>query len=163
MWEPKEIRFMRWFMRFAGAGLLIPGVIYMSSWPDTLKAFAACFGEAAAPPLAFVTGCALILAGATFIGARWVRFGAVLGFTALLLGAVVHYQWSAMMQDRLPMLLEHTDPDHRAMLEDTVLFAANAQIPHILKNVVLMGVCVMLFCLAPKLKGNKVMGNAGSN
>ncbi len=37
------------------------------------------------------------------------------------------------------------------MLEDTILFAANAQVPHIMKNLVLIGVCVMFYVLAPRL------------
>lgn len=155
MWEPNEIRLMRWFMRFAGAGLLIPGLIYLGAWPDTLKAFTACFGAGIAPAAAAFVGAALIIAGATFIAARSVRLGAVLGFAALLLGSIVHYQWSVMMHDRLPILLEHTDAAQRALLEDTVLFAANAQLPHIFKNIVLMGVCAMLFCLAPTICGNR--------
>ena len=31
-------------MAFAGLGLLIPGVIYLLSWPDTVKAFSLAFG-----------------------------------------------------------------------------------------------------------------------
>ena len=162
MWEPNEIRLMRWFMRAAGVGLLIPGVLYLTSWPDTVQAFAGALGTALSPVLAGFTGAALIIAGATFLAARFARAGAILGFAALLLGAVVHYQWSAMMQSRLPILAEHIDPAQRAMLKDTVLFAANAQIPHILKNAVLMGVCAMLFCLAPKICGNRIERSSAS-
>ena len=32
-------------MAFAGLGLLIPGVIYLLSWPDTVKAFSLAFGS----------------------------------------------------------------------------------------------------------------------
>ncbi len=44
-WEDRQRTTLRWFMAFAGLGLLIPGVIYLLSWPDTVKAFSLAFGS----------------------------------------------------------------------------------------------------------------------
>jgi len=161
MWEPNEIRVVRWFMRFAGVGILIPGVIYALSWPDTLKAFALAVGDGPAPVAAGLSVAGLLLGGLSFIFARGARIGAVLGVVALALGAVVHWQWSVMMNDRLEMLPEGLSEEDRRIFEDTILFAANAQIPHLLKNLVLAGVCSMVFVLSPKLCGSRVK-RAGS-
>jgi len=76
--------------------------------------------------------------------------GAVAAALALLLGA-----WLLMMQARLEMLPAGLAEADRVMLEDTILFAANAQIPHILKNFVLIGVCAVVFVLAPRLCGSR--------
>ncbi len=155
MWEPNEIRVVRWFMRFVGVGILIPGVIYALSWPDTITAFALACGHTSAPFFAGFSIGALIAAGLSFIFARRARLGAVLGMIALLLGAFVHYQWSVMMNARLGMLPDSFIGPEREAVEDAILFAANAQLPHLLKNLVLVGVCAMVFALAPKLCGSK--------
>ena len=41
--------------------------------------------------------------------------------------------------------------EQQHLLQDTVLFAANAQIPHIIKNMILVGVCALFFFLAPSV------------
>lgn len=156
MWEPNEIRVLRWFMRCAGVALAIPGVIYLLSWPDTLRAFAPLGNQTLAGIAAGFSVAALFGAGLTFLLARFARPGAILGALSLILGGIIHYRWSVMLSARLAILPEGlSDADH-AMLEDTILFAANAQIPHILKNLVLVGVCLVVFLLAPTLCGTKL-------
>ncbi len=88
---------------------------------------------------------------ARYLRHRYVRIGAVMASVSLLLGSLVHYQWSNMMTDRLGMMPEGILETERVTLEDTILFAANAQGPHILKNLVLVGVCVMFYVLALRL------------
>jgi len=156
MWEPDEIRLLRWFMRMAGVGLLIPGVIYLLSWPDTLRAFAAWTGPGLAPIPAALSIALLIVGGLSFILARHARAGAAAAGFALLMGAWIHAQWAAIMHQRLGMIPESITDQQRAMLEDTIQFAANAQIPHILKNLVLVGVCGVVFILGPRLCGSRV-------
>ncbi|PHQ82862.1 MAG: hypothetical protein COB69_00425 [Phycisphaera sp.] len=107
------------------------------------------------PVLAGATVVLLIFGGVSFISARLGRYGAVAAAMALLLGAWVHFAWSLMMQARLEMLPAGLAEADRVMLEDTILFAANAQIPHILKNFVLIGVCAVVFVLAPRLCGSR--------
>lgn len=162
MWEPNEIRLLRWFLRCAGVGLLVPGIIYALSWPDAIKACSLALGLApesthVLPRLlvGFSIG-ALVLGGISYLAARYVRFGSVLAIAALILGSVIHYQWSVMMHARLTMLPESLSPSERALLRDTILFAANAQIPHIVKNMVLIGLCVVFFVLSPRICGNRI-------
>lgn len=158
MWEPDEIRTVRWFMRFAGVALAIPGLIYLFSWPDTLRAFAPVVGATLAPVGAGLSVGLLLLAGGTFMLARHARIGAVAGVLALLLGSFVHWRWSSMMNDRLDMLPTGLGEGDLAMIKDTFHFAANAQIPHILKNLVLVGLCFVVFLQAPKLCGSRLEG-----
>ncbi len=155
-WEDRQRTTLRWFMAFAGLGLLIPGVIYLLSWPDTVKAFSLAFGSEWAVWASGLSVIPLIFGGGTFLLARYlrhryVRIGAVMAMVSLLLGSLVHYQWSNMMIDRLGMMPAGISEAERVMLEDTILFAANAQVPHIMKNLVLVGVCVMFYVLAPRL------------
>jgi len=159
MWEPNEIKVMRWFMRCSGVAIAIPGVIYLISWPDTIKAFMPLGGAAFAAVAGGFSVAALLIAGLSFLLARFARSGAILGAIALLLGGVIHYQWSVMLNARMKMLPANLSESDRAMLEDTIQFAANAQIPHILKNLVLIGVCLVIYILAPKLCGNKIDSN----
>jgi len=39
------------------------------------------------------------------------------------------------------------------LLQDAILFASNAQHPHIIKNMILFGVCALFFFLAPRVCG----------
>lgn len=156
MWQPDEIRVLRWFMRFAGLGLIIPGVIYLLSWPDTVLAFSAVAGEAAAPVAAAASVAGSLLGGLAFVLARHGKIGAVIAGVSLLLGGVVHLQWARMMQGRLDAIPESASEEQVSLLTDTILFAANAQIPHLLKNLVLVGMCVMFYLLAPRLCGRHV-------
>jgi len=158
MWEPNEIRVLRWFMRFAGVGLILPGAIYTLSWPDTIHAFSLALGPGAATVAAGVTVAGSLAGGLTFLFARYARPGAAVAVIALLLGSFVHLQWMRMMQDRLNDLPSALSDQQTAQLTDTILFAANAQTPHILKNLVLVGVCVVIFMLAPRLCGDHVEG-----
>ncbi|HED52730.1 MAG TPA: hypothetical protein ENJ00_00815 [Phycisphaerales bacterium] len=158
MWEPSEIRVVRWFMRFAGVGLLVPGLIYAMSWPDTVRAVSLCTSESAGPVVVGAMVVLLVFGGLSFVFARLGRYGAVSAAVALLMGSWVHWQWSQMMQARLSKLPEGLTDADRAMIEDTILFAANAQIPHIMKNLVLVGVCVVVFVLGPRLCGSRVRG-----
>ena len=41
-------------------------------------------------------------------------------------------------------------PEQQHLLQDTVLFVANAQIPHIIKDMILVGVCTLFF-LVPSI------------
>lgn len=156
MWQPDEIRVLRWFMRFAGLGLIIPGVIYLFAWPDTILAFSAVVGESVAPAAAVVTIAGSMLGGLAFLLARHGKIGAIVAGISLLLGSVVHLQWSWMMQSRLEAIPKDLSEEQTALLTDTIFFAANAQIPHLLKNLVLAGMCVMFFLLAPRLCGSRV-------
>ena len=149
MWGSREFRILRWFMALAGVGLLIPGAIFLMSWPDTMLAFGRAFGSGLAPIAGGFSVAALVLGGLSFICGRGVRIGAVLAGVALLLGAFVHWQWSQMMNQRLEMLPASLSDEQRTMLEDTIRFAGNAQIPHMLKNLVLAGICVVVFVLGP--------------
>lgn len=54
-----------------------------------------------------------------------------------------------MMMRRMDLVPDGISPEQQHLLQDTVLFAANAQIPHIVKNVILIGVCALFFFLAP--------------
>lgn len=162
MWEPNEIRVLRWFMRFAGVGLMIPGVIYLLSWPDTVRAFEQALAAPLAAPAALVSIAGSLLGGLSFLLARHGRAGAVVAAIALLLGAVAHLQWSRMMQARIAMIPESASEEQVAMLTDTILFAANAQMPHALKNLVLVGMCAMFYALAPRLCGERVTGGKGA-
>ncbi len=162
MWEPNEIRLLRWFLRCTGVGILVPAMIYTLSWPDAVKACSMALGLAPESNsvlprlLVGLSIGALVLGGISFLAARYVRFGSVLAIGALVLGSVIHYQWSVMMHARLSMLPETLLPAERALLRDTILFAANAQIPHIVKNGVLIGLCVVLFVLSPRICGNQI-------
>lgn len=151
MWTVREFRILRWFMAMAGVGLMIPGAIYAMSWPDTIRAFDGALGSALAVPAAVFSIAALTLGGLSFICGWQARAGAVVAAIALLLGSVVHYQWSVMMNQRLAMLPEALTGEERAMLTDTIQFAANAQMPHIMKNLVLVGVCAVVFVLGPRI------------
>lgn len=151
MWTAREFRLLRWFMGLAGVGLMIPGVIYAMSWPDTIRAFDGSIGHAPAVPAAVFSIGALVLGGLSFVCGVGVRAGAAAAGLALLLGSAVHYQWSAMMTDRLAMLPDTLSDAQRAMLTDTIRFAANAQMPHIAKNLVLVGVCIAVFLLGPRV------------
>ena len=155
-WEPNEIRVVRWFMRFAGVGLLVPGLIYATSWPDTVRAVSSCTSEAVGPVLVGAMVVLLAFGGLSFLLARLGRYGAVSAALALVMGSWIHWRWSQMMLARLDLLPEGLSDADRAMIRDTFLFAANAQIPHIVKNVVLIGVCVVVFVLAPRLCGSRV-------
>lgn len=44
-WEDRQRTTLRWFLAFTGLGMLIPGVIYLLSWPDKVKAFSLAFGS----------------------------------------------------------------------------------------------------------------------
>jgi hypothetical protein len=155
MWEPNEIRVVRWFMRVTGVGLMVPGAIYLMSWPDTVRAFAQCVGADVAPVLAGASSGLLLLGGLSFVTARYARYGALGAIVALLLGAWVHYLWGGMMQERLALIPEGMSPADRALLEDAILFAANAQLPHAVKNLVLIGFCVVVYVLGPRLCGGR--------
>lgn len=149
MWSLREFRILRWFMRLAGVGLLIPGAILAMFWPDTILAFRGALVPALAVPAAIFSIAALALGGTSFIAGRLARPGALLAASALLLGALVHVQWSSMMGARMEQIPEGLGAEQRAMIEDTVRFAANSQIPHALKNLVLVGVCAVVFVLGP--------------
>ncbi len=60
------------------------------------------------------------------------------------------------MLSREPALSSGLDGNELKILHDTIQFAANAQIPHMLKNLVLVGLCVMVFVLAPRLCGSRI-------
>ncbi len=156
MWEPNEIRVVRWFMRFVGVGLIVPGAIYLLSWPDTVRAFDACVGAGLAGVAAGLTASGSIFGGLTFLLARGARLGAIVAGLSLLAGAFVHLRWMTIMLDRASMLPEGLTESERAMLVDTIQFAGNAQMPHALKNVVLVGVCAMVYLLAPRLCGSRM-------
>jgi len=162
MWEPDEIRLLRWFLRFAGVGILVPGIIYAISWTDAVKACSLAIGMPADSTsliprilVGFSVG-ALAMGGVSYIFARYVRIGSVLAIGALTLGSVIHYQWAVMMHSRLAALPETLSTAQHALLKDTILFAANAQIPHIAKNAVLIGLCAVFFVLSPRICGSQI-------
>ena len=149
VWTHRDRRRFRGFMILTGLGLIVPGLIYVSSLPDTVKGTAQVLGSAAAPFVTWATVVALLGGGLSFILGRFVRLGSVLAAAALICGSLVHYAWSRMMMQRMDLVPEGLSPEQQHLLQDTVLFAANAQIPHIVKNVILIGVCALFFFLAP--------------
>ena len=156
VWTDRDRRLFRGFMVLTGIGLVLPGLIYLVSWPDTVKAMALVLGPAASPLVTGGTITALLAGGASFIAARFIRPGSVLATAALICGSVMHYQWSKMMMGRMNLVPEGIPPQQQRLLEDTILFAANAQMPHIIKNVILIGVCILFFILAPSVCGTTI-------
>lgn len=156
VWTDRDRRLFRGFMVLTGLGLVVPGVIYLVSWSDTVKAMALVLGPAASPLVTGGTVIALLAGGASFVVARFVRPGSVLAAAALICGSVMHYQWSKMMMGRMNLVPEGIPPQQQSLLEDTILFAANAQLPHIIKNVILIGVCILFFVLAPSVCGRMI-------
>ena len=74
----------------------------------------------------------------------------------MICSSVMHYQWSKMMMGRMNLVPEGIPPQQQSLLEDTILFAANAQMPHIIKNVILIGACILFFILAPSVCGRTI-------
>ncbi len=156
VWTPRDRRLFRGFMVLTGLGLIVPALIYLFSWPDTVKATALALGPGVAP---FVTGGTIVshLAGGfSFILGRFVRPGSLLAAAALICGSVVHYEWSRMMLQRMDLVPQGIPEQQQHLLQDTILFAANAQQPHIVKNIILIGVCVLFFFLAPRVCGARI-------
>ena len=149
VWMHRDRRRFRSFMILTGLGLMVPGLIYVSSLPDTVKGTAQVLGSAAAPFVTGATVVALLGGGLSFILGRFVRIGSVLASAALICGSLIHYAWSTMMMQRMDLVPDGISPEQQHLLQDTVLFAANAQIPHIIKNMILVGVCALFFFLAP--------------
>ena len=56
-----------------------------------------------------------------------------------------------MMLQRMDLVPEGMPDQQQHLLQDAILFAANAQNPHIIKNMILLGVCVLFFFLAPRV------------
>ena len=77
-------------MVLTGLGLVVPGLIYLVSWPDTVKAMALVLGPVASPLITGGTITALLAGGVSFIAARSVRPGSVLAAAALICGSVMH-------------------------------------------------------------------------
>ena len=155
VWTPRDRRLFRGFMVLTGLGLIVPALIYLFSWPDTVKATTLAVGPGAAP---FVTGgtvVALLSGGLSFIVGRLVRPGSLLAAAALVCGSIVHYEWSTMMLHRMDLVPEGIPEQQQHLLQDAILFAANAQNPHIVKNLILLGVCTLFFFLAPRVCGAK--------
>ncbi len=156
VWTPRDRRLFRGFMVLTGLALIVPALIYLFSWPDTVKATGLAVGSAAAP---FVTGgtvVALLAGGFSFILGRFVRTGSLLAAAALICGSVVHYEWSTMMLQRMDLVPTEIPEQQQHLLQDAILFAANAQHPHIIKNMILFGVCALFFFLAPRVCGARV-------
>ncbi len=156
VWTRRDRRLFRGFMVLTGVGLIVPALIYLFSWPDTVKATTLAVGPGAAP---FVTGgtvVALLSGGFSFIFARLVRTGSLLAAAALICGSVVHYEWSTMMLQRMDLVPEELPEQQLHLLQDAILFAANAQHPHIIKNMILLGVCALFFFLAPRVCGARI-------
>ncbi len=156
VWSHRDRRRFRGFMILTGLGLMVPGLIYSSSLPDTVKAFGQVLGSAAAPFVTGATVVALLAGGLSFILGRFVRIGSVLAAAALICGSLIHYAWSTMMMQRMDLVPDGISPEQQQLLQDTILFAANAQIPHIIKNMILIGVCGLFFFLAPSVCGSTI-------
>ncbi len=155
VWTPNDRRLFRGFMVLTGLALIVPALIYLFSWPDAVKATALALGGAAP----FVTGgtvVALLSGGFSFILGRLVRTGSWLAAAALICGSVVHYEWSTMMLQRLDLVPRGIPEEQQHLLQDAILFAANAQHPHIIKNMILLGVCTLFFFLAPRVCGARI-------
>ena len=151
VWTPRDRRLFRGFMVLTGLALFVPALIYLFSWPDTVKATALALGQGAAP---FVTGGTIVahlVGGFSFILGHLVRPGSVLAAAALICGSVVHYEWSTMMLQRMDLVPKEIPAQQQHLLQDTILFAANAQQPHIVKNIILIGVCALFFFLGPRV------------
>lgn len=155
-WNRRDRRLLRGFMALTGLGLIVPGVIYLSSLSDTLEGIAMVVGRGWAPLITGGTIAALLVGGLTFIIGRGVRQGSVLAAAALVCGSLVHHAWSSMMMHRMEPVPAVIPPEQRLLHQNTILFAANGQIPHIIKNTILLGVCVLFFCLAPRVCGGGI-------
>ena len=153
VWTLRDRRLFRGFMVLTGVALIVPALIYLSSWPDTVQATALALGPSSAPFVPGGTIVALLSGGFSFIFARLVRAGSLLAAAALICGSVVHYEWSTMMLQRMDLVPRDIPEQQQHLLQDAILFASNAQHPHIIKNMILFGVCALFFFLAPRVCG----------
>lgn len=54
-----------------------------------------------------------------------------------------------MTMQRMDLVPEGISSEQQHLLQDTILFAANAETPYIIKNMILVGVCALFFFLTP--------------
>ena len=73
---------------------------------------------------------------------------------ALICGSLVHYEWFTMIMQRMDLVPEGISPEQQHLLP--IPYAANAQIPHIIKNMILIGVCALFFFLTPSVCGRAI-------
>lgn len=149
---------LRWLLRLTGIGLLVPGLIHLLSWSDTVKASSFAFGEALAPLASAGAVVCLLGSGLSFILGRWIKPGALAASLFLVFGTYVHVAWARMLGARLDMMPEGLDATTQALWMDTTLFASNSQIPHVLKNLILLGVCWIFYREAEDLFPERELG-----